>query len=99
MVESVKNTVNRIEVQRGQDRKASAASSNAAAPKPAAPGVDAAEVSKAAAPQMVAMLADKPPVDTVAVERIKAAIKQGRYPIDLDSISDALMDAYRDLKS
>ena len=41
----------------------------------------------------------KPPVDTVAVERIKAAIKQGRYPIDLDSISDALMDAYRDLKS
>jgi negative regulator of flagellin synthesis FlgM len=47
---------------------------------------------------MVAMLADKPPVDTAAVERIKTAIKQGRYPIDLDSISDALMDAYRDLK-
>ncbi len=99
MVESVKHTVNRIEVQRGQDRKANASANNSASsPKPAVPGVDAAEVSKAAAPKKVAMLADKPPVDTAAVERIKTAIKQGRYPIDLDSISDALMDAYRDLK-
>ena len=60
--------INRIEVQRGQDRKAGAASSNAAAPKPAAPGVDAAEVSNAV-PQLVAMFADKLPVDTVAVDQ------------------------------
>jgi negative regulator of flagellin synthesis FlgM len=33
------------------------------------------------------------------VNRIKAAIKEGKYPIDIDRISDALMDAYRDLKS
>jgi negative regulator of flagellin synthesis FlgM len=33
------------------------------------------------------------------VSRIKDAIAQGKYPIDLDQISDALMDAYRELKA
>ena len=44
-------------------------------------------------------MAEKPPVNTEAVNRIKDAIAKGKYPIDVDQITDALMDAYRDLKS
>jgi negative regulator of flagellin synthesis FlgM len=44
-------------------------------------------------------MAEKPPVNTEAVIRIKEAIARGKYPIDVDQITDALMDAYRDLKS
>ena len=39
------------------------------------------------------------PVDMNNVDRIKSAIKEGKYPIDIEKISDALMDAYRELKS
>ena len=48
---------------------------------------------------VVAQLAKQPPVNSEAVNRIKQAISQGKYPIDVDQITDALMDAYRDLKS
>ena len=44
-------------------------------------------------------MASVAPVNMENVNRIKAAIKEGKYPIDIDRISDALMDAYRDLKS
>ena len=49
--------------------------------------------------QVVAQLAESPPVNAEAVNRIKSAIANGEYPINLDLISDALMDAYRDLKT
>jgi negative regulator of flagellin synthesis FlgM len=49
--------------------------------------------------KVVAQLAKQPPVNSEAVSRIKQAISQGKYPIDVDQITDALMDAYRDLKS
>ena len=44
-------------------------------------------------------LAQTPPVDNEAVSRIKEAIERGEYPIDVDLISEALMDAYRDMKA
>ena len=33
------------------------------------------------------------------VSKIKRAISAGEYPLDLDKISDALMQAYREMKS
>ena len=56
-------------------------------------------MSDAASLQRVAQLSDKPPIDSEAVSRIKSAIAEGRYPVDIDMISDALMDAYRELKT
>ena len=44
-------------------------------------------------------LAKTPHVDSAAVSRIKQAISQGDYPVDVDRITDALMDAYLELKS
>ena len=47
---------------------------------------------------VVAEMAKAPPIDKKAVQRIKEAISRGDYPINLEKVSDALMDAYRELK-
>jgi negative regulator of flagellin synthesis FlgM len=44
-------------------------------------------------------MASSAPIDEVNVNRIKEAIKRGEYPINIDRISEALMDAYREMKS
>ena len=44
-------------------------------------------------------MASAAPVDKANVNRIKDAIKRGEYPIDLDRVSDALMEAYKEMKS
>jgi len=99
MVESIKNIANRAELLKSRDRDidSKAASSKAAAAS--AVSKDTVEIGSAVAAQKVAQLADNPPVNLEAVNRIKDAIASGKYPIDLDQISDALMDAYRELKS
>ena len=38
------------------------------------------------------------PIDSVKVSAIKNAIANGDYPIDLDKIADALLQAYSDIK-
>ena len=44
-------------------------------------------------------LAYSAPIDNDKVSSIKKAISSGNYPLDLDKISDALMEAYNDMKS
>ena len=44
-------------------------------------------------------LASSPPIDHDKVSSIKKAISAGDYPLDLDKITDALMEAYNDMKS
>jgi len=44
-------------------------------------------------------LASSAPIDHDKVSSIKKAISSGNYPLDLDKISDALMDAYNEMKS
>ena len=48
---------------------------------------------------LVSELAFSAPIDSSKVSEIKAAISSGNYPLDLDKISDALMQAYREMKS
>ena len=48
---------------------------------------------------VVSDLASSAPIDHDKVSSIKKAISSGNYPLDLDKISDALMDAYNDMKS
>jgi len=98
MVESIKNTMNRIDVPRnrqGDNAPASRTPVSAATGSSSTASVD----NSVDTPKVVAQLAESPPVNTEAVARIKDAIAQGKYPIDVDQITDALMDAYRDLKS
>ncbi len=44
-------------------------------------------------------LSFSPPIDNDKVLSIKKAISSGNYPLDLDKITDALMEAYNDMKS
>ena len=44
-------------------------------------------------------LASSAPIDHDKVSSIKKAISSGNYPLDLDKISDALMEAYNEMKS
>ena len=38
------------------------------------------------------------PIDSVKVSAIKNAIARGNYPVDLDKVADALLQAYKDIK-
>ena len=48
---------------------------------------------------VVSDLASTAPIDHDKVSSIKKAISSGNYPLDLDKISDALMEAYNEMKS
>ena len=43
------------------------------------------------------MIADAP-IDSVKVGAIKDAIARGDYPVDLEKVADALLQAYSDIK-
>ena len=49
--------------------------------------------------KVISDLASSAPIDHDKVSSIKKAISSGNYPLDLDKISDALMEAYNELKS
>ena len=49
--------------------------------------------------EVISDLASSAPIDHDKVSSIKKAISSGNYPLDLDKISDALMEAYNDMKS
>ena len=38
------------------------------------------------------------PIDSIKVSAIKEAIAKGDYPVDLDKVADALLQAYSDIK-
>ena len=49
--------------------------------------------------KLVKEMAQSAPIDVDKVSKIKEAISSGKYPLDLDKLSDALMQAYREMKS
>ena len=49
--------------------------------------------------KVISDLASSAPIDNDKVSSIKKAISSGNYPLDLDKISDALMEAYNEMKS
>ena len=98
MVDAIKNTVNRLDLTKARSSETRAAP--AGANRTAAPAAsDNVKVSDAASSKVVAQMAEAPPMNSEAVRRIKDAIARGEYPINVDRISEALMDAYREMKS
>ena len=49
--------------------------------------------------KLVKEMSQSAPIDVDKVAKIKEAISSGKYPLDLDKLSDALMQAYREMKS
>ena len=100
MVDSVKNAISRIETVKSRRAEAAQPQAKASAPKPG--GVSNSDSVELKSADMVAAtrdMASAAPVDMDKVNTIKSAIKEGKYPIDIDKISDALMDAYREMKT
>ena len=98
MVEIVKNMASRVEM-----RKAGNSISQEAKPVKSRGSVEIADQgnkpSALESQSVVKDMASAAPIDRENVNRIKDAIKRGEYPIDLDRVSDALMEAYKEMKS
>ena len=62
------------------------------------PDYDSSAVSKFITKEKIKDMAKEPPIDQATTTRIKNAIANGSYPIDLDKIADALFDAYKEMK-
>ena len=60
--------------------------------------IDGGKVSQFVSKETVKDMAKQPPIDKISTSRIKNAIANGTYPIDLDKIADALFDAYKEMK-
>ena len=98
MVDIVKNTPSRVEMRKAgssapQDVQASQVKVSV---KGASQSVELKSLESQSAVKEMAAAA---PIDKQNVNRIKDAIKRGEYPIDLDRVSDALMEAYKEMKS
>ena len=60
--------------------------------------IDGGKVSQFISKETIKDMAKQPPIDKISTSRIKNAIANGSYPIDLDKIADALFDAYKEMK-
>jgi negative regulator of flagellin synthesis FlgM len=96
MVEIIKNSLNRMEPRRANTANADMQTASKSAI--AAPAKDSVELKSAENMSAMREMAASAPIDQANVNRIKDAIKRGEYPIDLDRISDALLDAYKEMK-
>ena len=98
MVEIVKSTVSRLDM-----RKAGNSISQEAKALKNTESVEnvgsSVKLNSLESQSAVKEMASAAPVDRENVNRIKDAIKRGEYPIDLDRVSDALMEAYKEMKS
>ena len=98
MVEIVKSTISRLEM-----RTAGNTASQDAKPLKSKGSVEnvgsSVKLNSLESQSAVKEMASAAPVDKANVNRIKDAIKRGEYPIDLDRVSDALMEAYKEMKS
>ena len=56
------------------------------------------KVSQFISKEKVKKMASEPPIDKTAVTRIKAAISNGTYPLDLEKLADALLQAHKEIK-
>ena len=97
MVESIKNTISRMEPRNANSSHVASQTANKSAAT--ASSSDRVELKSAENMAAIKEMAASAPIDRANVDRIKDAIKRGEYPIDIDRISDALIEAYKEMKS
>tara|TARA_B100000965_G_C19581558_1_gene753798 strand:+ start:191 stop:478 length:288 start_codon:yes stop_codon:yes gene_type:complete len=95
MVDKIVNNVSSLDVRGNKN----SAKSNLTETLANVETIDNVSKSISANKKIVSDLASSAPVDADKVSKIKQAISSGKYPLDLDKISDALMQAYREMKS
>ena len=98
MVEISKNVVTRPDVRANTNNEPRSAKpvTNIGSPQSQ---VDSVKLNSLDSEPVVKDMASAAPINKENVNRIKDAIRRGEYPIDLDRVSDALMEAYKEMKS
>ena len=56
------------------------------------------KVSQFITKEKIKSMSKEPPIDKASTSRIKEAILNGNYPLDLAKVADALFDAYKEMK-
>ena len=97
MVESIKNTISRIEPRKANNSHVAPQTENKSVTNSSS--TDSVELKSAENMSAIKEMATSAPIDRANVNRIKNAIQRGEYPIDIDRISDALLEAYKEMKS
>ena len=99
MVESIKNLTKNIDISKNSLTSSSKTDklNNSSVSQQAA--VDTVDLSGSIPAATLADFTKKPPIDVESVSKIKEAIANGEYPIDLDAVADMLLDAYKEMKS
>ena len=103
MIDQIKNTISKADVNgsSSNSKKASSDSAkinvqNISSAKSVEKNVE--KVTQFISKERIKDMAKQPPIDKASTTRIKNAIANGSYPIDLDKIADALYDAYKEIK-
>ena len=96
MVGTIKNfTGQRVEVQKGKPNNSPASASEkvgSAEVSSSGSSVDAVLTNKSK--EAIKIMAENPSINMEAVEKIKAKIKNGEYPIDFEKLADKLLESY-----
>ena len=99
MVESIKNLTKNIDVSKNNSTTSSKVDKLNTSSVSQKPAVDTVDLSGSLPAATLADFTKKPPIDVESVSKIKEAIANGEYPIDLDAVADMLLDAYKEMKS
>lgn len=99
MVEPVMNSIGRLRPSRLAEDEATPVGRAAAgaAVRPAGTGADAVDLSATATAGLPQELRAGPPMDLEIVKRIRDAIAEGKYPIDIDKITEAMFASFREM--
>lgn len=100
MVESLNSNLGRFRLTGDLDRntvQSRAAGSATAMTAPSSKGAEVITLSKSAQ-SLPAELKSGPPIDTGAVSRIKSAVAAGKYPVNIDALTESLFQSYREMK-
>ena len=98
MVEISKNVVTRPDV-RASNNNGSRSANPVTNSGSLTSQVDSVKLNSLDSEAVVKDMASAAPINKENVNRIKDAIRRGEYPIDLDRVSDALMEAYKEMKT
>ena len=99
MINSISNNVSNASVQLSDSNKANiTVDKNVSdlAPKEIVNKLDSKDLT---IKDQVAKLADGPPIDRSLVNEIKTKVEQGRYPIDLDIVTEKMFESFKEAKS
>ena len=99
MVESIKNITKNIDISKNSTTNSSKIGKLNTSSVSQKPAVDTVDLSGSLPAATLADFTKKPPIDVESVSKIKEAIANGEYPIDLDAVADMLLDAYKEMKS